>query len=130
MTEPKVDFKLAKLLKEAGFDWQVNSFWYEGEPEQMLFTNSKERNHNDVECACSAPNLAHAAQWLREVHGLHIICQPHCKQLSGYWFASLYIPKGSEWRFFTGISDDFTSHDTALSAGIEHALKIIIERKK
>ena len=130
MTEPRVDFKLAKLLKEAGFDWQVNSFWYEGETKPLQFFDASIKDHNATDGIYSAPNLAHVSMWLREVQGLHVICQPHCKQLSGYWFASLYIPKGSEWRFFTGISDDFTSHDTALSAGIEHALKIIIERKK
>lgn len=125
-SEDYVDYSTAKKLKNAGFDWPC-LYYYNGEdgPENNCWLSyyGKETNHNscklDAPFIYSAPSLATAAKWLRETHKISV--EPI--------FAS-------EWNVIvdemgtTGksLSWDigYDTYETALSAGISQALKIIL----
>lgn len=63
------DFEQAKLLKESGFDWEVISF-YDKYGKAIAMPNSPTKNNNNDEYY-SAPTVALALKWLRDVKGLH-----------------------------------------------------------
>lgn len=74
--ENYVSSEVAKLLKEAGFDWKCNGVFLSEDGTQYAFiksdaacdnNNSKYNPYN-----ISAPTLDIAQKWLREVYHLHI----------------------------------------------------------
>ena len=108
MTETLVSAEIAQVLKDKGFDWKCNSY--------AIHPNIPT---NDSDLGYSAPTLSHAAMWLREVKNVHVFVSP-----MKYW---------SGWSFCIAIKEEETTsgdwmydtHDTALSAGILSALKMI-----
>lgn len=70
--ENYVSLETAKLLKEAGFDWNCVAHYHNGVIDNIY---SEERNHNSKEyddggynVYYSAPTLDIARQWLRDTH--------------------------------------------------------------
>lgn len=70
----------------------------------------------------SAPTLTAAAEWLREVKGVHVYAAPH---KSRFWYAQIYT-RGENWEFFTGITNEYPTHPTALSAGVDAAIDYVL----
>jgi hypothetical protein len=86
-----IPFDVARDLKELGFDWSVNSAYFQNNKNKSgyddLFTTHSEiyENHNDTDYLyrrISAPEQALVVKWLRDVHNIHIQVEPHFKQ----WF--------------------------------------------
>jgi len=80
ITEDYVSFKIAKLLKEKGFDVECDYLYVDGE---LVRARGGKCNWNDGETLftdykneCSAPTLQMAMKWLREVHKLCITIIP------------------------------------------------------
>ena len=90
-----VDFKIAKLLKELGFDWECPCHWVDGSkgdtalliPKKHFFygnvygdiiradedwNHSKQYEENLYQ-VYSAPSLSIVQRWLREVKSIHIV---------------------------------------------------------
>ena len=65
-----VSFEIAKLLKEAEFDWEIKTFYFNNELHETILGEAK--NHNFSEVYISAPTLEVAQKWLREVKHLDI----------------------------------------------------------
>lgn len=70
ITEDYVNFEIAKLLKEKGFDEPVNRF-YEISTGQPLLVRS-EYCRNSYTTNYAAPTHQMAMKWLREVHNIII----------------------------------------------------------
>jgi len=76
ITEDYVSFETARLLKKAGFNVPVRTFYnpkYRGE---KVSDGTALINYNadpeDGSVLCSAPTLQMACKWLREIHDWHI----------------------------------------------------------
>lgn len=130
--ETYVNLETAKLLKQAGFDWEVESI-YSGD---TLCENSigwgsfpvdaNSTPHKDV---FSAPSLAITQRWLREVMDTYIIPQ-----------ISDYEANGCIWEYDYRINIHninplrslykYKSYEEALEAGIQKALKYILKDKE
>jgi hypothetical protein len=112
MTEPLVSAEIAQALKDKGFNWKCNSY--------AIHPNIPT---NDSDLGYSAPTLSHAAMWLREVKGLHVTVS---YELQG-WFYLVHDIVSFLPQFIQELGDDkgYPTHDTALSAGILNALKMI-----
>ena len=77
---PIVNFAQAVVLKELGFDLECNAWYYSFEDTSKLengeLVESHLKNHNDCEKDCyggvkvSAPTVALALKWLRDVKGI------------------------------------------------------------
>lgn len=123
MTEKLITFTQAKKFKDAGFGYPVYELYLSsGE----FFTGGDfmdKMNHNAYPDVISAPTLSHAAQWLREVKGLHVeVCKP-C--ISSGWTMLVKILMKEGLAYFEGVQHTFSDHDSAYSAGIDKALELL-----
>ena len=78
ITEDYVSLEVAKLLKEKGFD-EMCEYVYRNPDENMIYVLQKFfkpiKNSELIDEVYTAPTLAVAIKWLREVHNYHIsIC--------------------------------------------------------
>ena len=121
--------EVAKLLKEAGFDWETKHRWdyckpidewsLRNYPEEPRNWNSKYYNYD-----CSAPTLEVAQRWLREVKEIevNVLCVyiDHIKKYSYTIFTNEYKHEI--------IDEGFDTYEEALETGIKKALELILEK--
>lgn len=108
----------AVMLKEQGYDVPCREYWY---GEEML-QDQYPLNQNEHDGCISAPSLSEAADWLRDVKGLHYYCYPTPKW--GYWISAIHNKEKEGWHKV----GDYDTHSLALSAAITKALTILKER--
>jgi len=117
-------FSQAKALKEAGFDWEVNTWFLTEDIARCEMDNvigEKMYNANSNGFAYSRPTVALALKWLRKVKGLHV---------------GVNII-GNRWEFVLSDCVAFTtlnggtsiSHDLAESAGLDKGLQELLKNK-
>lgn len=116
-----VSLEVAKLLKQAGFDWEVKS--YRKGLNGIFETTSIPNNFNDGTLTdwISAPTLEVAQRWLRETQKYHV--EVSCAEEKGY--LPIYF------LYKTNITQNFVFYPTyeeAQEAGIKKALEIILEK--
>lgn len=106
--ETHVSLEVAKLLKEAGFDWECDKSYD--------CTNSDCVRYEEY----SAPTLDVAQRWLREVRCEYIVVHP----IVNKWFYSIHRPNfGHYYR-----DKKFSTYEEAQEAGIKKALELILEK--
>ena len=128
INEYYVSLEVAKLLKEAGFDWETKNWWdyckpidewsLRNYPEAPVNWNSKYYNYD-----CSAPTLDVAQRWLREVKGL--IVQIDFLRHNKWWYLVL---QGERVETLENPRVKFNTYEEAQEAGIRKALEIILEK--
>ena len=114
-----VSSEIAKLLKEAGFDWEIKTFYFNNELGETMLGDAK--NHNFSNQFISAPTLAVAQQWLREVKNVDVFAyrnEPKDK------FESI-VSFNKKWST-TGMC--INTYEEALETAIKKALEIILEK--
>lgn len=105
--ETYVSLEVAKLLKEAGFDWECP---YKYERSIMAC------RYEDYE----KPTLAVAQRWLREVRREYVVVHP----IVNKWFYSIHRPNfGHYYR-----DKKFSTYEEAQEAGIKKALELISKK--
>lgn len=76
-----VTFEQAKRLKELEFDWEVLDFYYmETDPDDRcgeISTHPVQENLNKWEGQCSAPTVALALKWFRDVKKSIYLIEPY-----------------------------------------------------
>ena len=110
-----VSLEVAKLLKEAGFDWEC--------------TDKYERSiiacrYEDYE----KPTLSVAQRWLRVVKGIHLYVRPI---LDEHKYVVTVVVDDLTWGQVNdnnGTSKRFNTYEEAQEAGIKKALEIILEQ--
>lgn len=139
MNEDYVSYELAVALKEAGFDWQCRAVWhFDGEDYKFIedygatFQHPSDIPHWNTSVVWglhfySAPTLAQAAKWLRDVKGIAINVMAH--DGGGYHterviLPNCTIPESREWYAGT-VTPMADSYEEALSDGIELVLELI-----
>lgn len=114
-----VSSEIAKLLKEAGFDWEIKTFYFNNELGETMLGDAK--NHNFSNQFISAPTLAVAQQWLREVKNVDVFAyrnEPKDK------FESI-VSFNKKWST-TGMC--INTYEEALETAIKKALEMILEK--
>lgn len=133
MNEDYVSHSLAVALKAAGFDWHCRAAWhYDGSewnfikdyastfqhPKEIPDWNSASWNTPYI---VSAPTLAMAQKWLREVKGVIVFVEYTLdKPYDGYSFVVVAHGKAHIY------CEEWDTYESALAAGIETALELII----
>lgn len=126
--EAYVSLEVAKLLKEAGFDWDVQSYYSKLSRNQgrLLWLSCGCRykeNININQNRYSAPTLDVAQKWLREVYQLHITIFSSSQES---WMFRITKP---HQMLEDGIyGEDFYTYEEVQEAGIKKALEIILEK--
>lgn len=116
-----VSLEVAKLLKEAGFDWDT----YSAYNKDGMFTDKNRSilTWNDFANYYSAPTLDVVQRWLREVHHLHITIFSSSQES---WM--FRITKQHQSLEDGVYEEDFYTYEEAQEAGIKKALEIILEK--
>ena len=123
---------IAKLLKEAGFDWEICDGYLVHEDGDILTTgfqipynfngdNVEFINHIGYKESLSRPTLTIAQKWLREVKNIDVFAyrnEPTNK------FESI-VSFNKEWST-TGMC--INTYEEALEIGIKKALEIILKK--
>lgn len=144
--EDYVSYPLARKLKEAGFDWECRAVWhFDGEEYNFIldygatFMHPKDIPHWNTSKVWgshiySAPTLAQAVKWLREVKDYIIVVYPSTDFsdfndvmepfLDGKWFFELWV-KANRISLKETASVDYPTYESALSSGISAALEIL-----
>lgn len=116
-----VSLEVAKLLKEAGFDWDT----YSAYNKDGMFTD-KNRSiliWNDFANYYSAPTLDVAQRWLREIKNSHIEISPS-SDMSAYIY-NILLPGD---KFWLGSPISYITYEEAQEAGIKKALEKILDK--
>lgn len=126
--EDYVSFETAKLLKEAGFDWKQYSFY---NSEGILINGTFAANWNDKiwdidGSKISAPTLAIAQRWLREIKELNVEISTWPGAL-WRWVVWLINP---ERRIIASKHQNYKSYEEALEEGIKETLEMILEKRE
>lgn len=121
--ETYVSLEAAKLLKEAGFDWDCLLRYWEDTGATEWFGNTQIANpYGDDTIA--APTLEVAQRWLREVKFKSIEVTSN----SEGWVFSMYnhkLPVDHTW--IKGCYELYNTYEEALEAGIKKCLNLILE---
>ena len=123
--EDYVSFETAKLLKEKGFDGYCWSWYHNGNHTYTgtsRFCNSELKKYED-----SAPTLQIAMKWLREVHNIVIVIEPHkydyINEKNSSYVASLW--QGD--NYYENItSKDYPTYEETADAALKYCLENLI----
>ena len=136
--EEFVTFEQAKKLKDLGFNYKTIWFYtYDGnvscehlcpDIEGVRLIHADYNNQQVAEMynvECSAPTLAQAQKWFREVYGIDIDVNSAYYKLDpdNIVMYSLYI--GNRIPFQKEYYINYESYEQVLSAGINHAVKLL-----
>lgn len=146
ITEDYVNFKIAKLLKEKGFDEMCQKvymhngqlLWAQIFMEGESFVNNKHielvANYNDWantqgEYAYLCPTLQRVKKWLNEKYGIFIqVCLIPYTTITmeqKYYFIKLYINR--RWKSFQELDEmRFATPEKAEERAIEYCLEHLI----
>ena len=123
-----VSLDVAKLLKEAGFDWKCRKCYNKGvlfdmEPDEIR-TQIPQHSSYDI----LAPTLEVAQRWLREVKDIDVYIFPTTNNKRGCvyeWgiktFGRALLVEGQPY------TNQYETYEEAQEAGIKKALEIILE---
>lgn len=113
ITEDYVSLEVAKMLKEKGFDEELQTY-YEDNKINILCHGDWYNWNNSPMGQISAPTLAMAMKWLREVHDIKIMIRPYVdgtysyEILNGFWYVN------------------FDSYEDAVEEAIKYCLENLI----
>jgi hypothetical protein len=130
MNKP-INFELAKLLKEKGFDTKVNCAYVDTTPFSEIKNDLTEyvakQNHNQKEHRYSAPTIAEVVMWLYDKHELWTNVMYMGFELKYSWSVDIITTSGSNWDSY-GEEDDifYNSPTEAYLAAIEYSLNNLI----
>ena len=126
-----VSFDVAKLLKEAGFDWECKLHFSElnAPKEAGIFDISTNKVYgvfdNPTEDDILRPTIDVAQRWLREVNDVDIMVRV-------YYHYGEYYSKSYCGTFYIGdelyTTEQFNTYGEAQEAGIKKALELILEK--
>ena len=126
ITEDYVSFKIAKLLKEKGFDGKCDLFGRTDESELIIREAAKIAYEQGIDDECVIlPTLQMAMKWLREAHNIDIIINVSSKDESYDKRKYTYVIV-SKW--FIGTDNVKRIYEEACEAGIEYCLENVLSR--
>lgn len=131
ITEDYVSFETAKLLKEQGFNAEIDTY-YSPEGEFKIWCPNGLKSYLDNKGTetwwfkCIAPTLQMAMKWLREVHGLHISLEPCYDYDSMHIIFLAFVQNVADVHEFMDGRKNVTSHPSA-EKSYELAIKYCLE---
>ena len=119
--EDYVSFKVAKLLKEKGFDERTIYHYITGDTLQHNIAYNQYKN-SEMENAYSAPTHQMARRWLRETHRIDIIIEiSHPSDNDRKYYCMIWDGNNNSY-----ILDLFNSYEEAVEAALEYCLENLI----
>lgn len=135
ITEDRVSFEIAKLLKDKGADLSCTPWYAEytspfgGRKYTTIEFDNEHKFDDNYKYLCSAPTIQMAMKWLRKVH--NIMISPYALSL-GYYFEIFDLTKrditGCKPLYKVGIpnkEDVLGTYEEACEAAIKYCLENI-----
>ena len=127
-----VSFEIAKLLKEAGFDWEEHyprNFCYVNDNTE-LFDKSVLKNYiEEDDVIYLAPTLEVAQRWLREVKDIDVYIFPTTNNKRGCVYEWGIKTFGRAlWVEGQPYTNQYETYEEAQETGIKKALEMILEK--
>lgn len=119
--EDFVSYEQAVRLKTAGFDWPCEAFYEHVDGKMWIAIDGKENWNSGVDC--SAPSLAQAAKWLREVKGIAINVIAH--DGGKYDYDIVFLPNAVECDCNFDRSPWYRKYESALSDAITTTIELL-----
>lgn len=124
MKETYCSYKVAKLLKEKGFDWNCIAYYVNSEPDNVKYSTLFENNTIWEKRCCSAPTHQMAMKWLRDIHHICIVVYPFTHRERGTYTSDICTTKMTmEEGHLRGVWD---TYESAIEASLEYVLENII----
>ena len=132
ITEDYVSYEIAKLLKEKGFDKDINRRF----SPHFVYNNDGRFSGPSWDTEYNAPTLQMALKWLREVHNIHIqVLRYPAKIKKGsesnkyskpwyYQYSNLTEIDGIDTEFIG--MDEYDTYEQAVEAALLYVLKDLI----
>lgn len=127
--EDFVTYKQAKLLKELGFNWECTHYYQDG------YNRECQKNIIKATCACnfnedfktmiSAPTLAQAQKWLREVKRVKILITVGDVNENRYGWQIFY---NNNHYVDLNHGNSMETYEEALLDSIDEALELLKEQ--
>lgn len=125
-----VSFEIAKLLKKAGFNWEVKS--YRKGLNGIFETTSIPDNFNDGTLTdwISTPTLEVAQRWLREVKNCYVDVEVFVHNLdkNNVYYTYNWVVYFNNDRYSGSDTETTRYYEVAQEASIKKALEIILEK--
>ena len=122
--ESYVSLETAKMLKECGFDWECETHYHNGCLDSVYGENhdynSERYEDGGYNEYYSAPTLAVAQRWLREIKGIRFYITPN--YYSHFNDNGEYTHESFAW--YNGSCDDFDDLDACYIGGLKHGDKV------
>ena len=135
-----VSLEVAKLLKEAGFDWECSCYYSVNtlhEPNNGFIHIYKQYkalfyDHNRTKMPVySAPTLDVAQRWLREVKDIDVYIFPTTNNIRGCVYEWGIKTFGRAlWVEGQPYTNQYETYEEAQEAGIKKALEIILKKEE
>ena len=127
-----VSLEVAKLLKEAGFDWEEHyprNFCYVNDNTE-LFDKSVLKNYiEDDDVIYLAPTLDITQRWLREVKDIDVYIFPTTNNRRGCVYEWGIKTFGRAlWVEGQPYTNQYETYEEALEVGIKKAIEIILKK--
>lgn len=122
MKEDFITYEQAVKLKELGFDWGCDHYYHLYDEQSTLSALPKFENFNKFDKNWSAPTLAQAQKWLREVKETEVIVIRIDEDIYSYMIYGELVNVSSKTHF--------NFYEQALSAGIDRALELLKQENK
>ena len=131
--------EVAKLLKQAGFDWEcrmIHFCYVEDDNMWNLEDNHKQaRRILKLDYCLLAPTLEVAQRWLREVKHKSIEVKSFVdgtvENIGKWWIWHVYnFNPPIDWVFLRRSGCRYSTYEEAQEAGIKKALEIILKKEE
>ena len=129
-----VSLEVAKLLKEAGFDWECKEYYYNFATTgwSLSFDDNFVNWNSWSERYISDPTLEVTQRWLREIKGIEVYAhvfydsREMLNELDVYVYEVNHITKHVE--DYISSYDIYHTYEEAQEAGIKKVLEMILEK--
>ena len=131
LTEDYCNFETAKLLKEKGFDGDGGDcechMFYCDYTEERIMPICEIGLIPDNEEAFFAPTHQMAMKWLREMHNIFIVIEPHMYDYINEKNSSYVITLWQGDNYYENVtSKDYSTYEEAVEAALKYSLEKLI----
>ena len=129
ITEDYCSFEVAKLLKEKGFNLECETSYYISNEgcENVVCVGDFTKVRPWREALIAAPTHQMATKWLREVHNIFIVIEPHMYDYINKKISSYVISLWQGDNYYENVtSQDYSTYEEAVEATLKCVLKNII----
>lgn len=121
VTEDYVSFETAKLLKEKGFEGDVNAYYHIWDNGHRVCPVQEFTHSEAPHLYIPAPTQSMAMKWLREEYNLFIWVSAETRRSLPYYYQIFDLSKKEDWVICIGDSI-YGSYEQAVEAAIKYCL--------